>query len=123
MGNNNTLEIYYHGETRIVVSNYKGTILVRRNLTSLRPVFEYHNLFDFSTNTSNVKVHFMNSFRAEVETHMSLFNHIYGSIEDKLIDVFVTSKRHNHGLLDGAGTLFRISLPMTNNTFQTILLN
>lgn len=49
----------------------------------------------------------MNSFRTEVNAHISLLKQISGSIRTKIYDLFADSKRQKRGIINGLGTIFK----------------
>lgn len=49
----------------------------------------------------------MTSFRADVQTHISLLNQISYSVKDKFSEIRMDSKRYKRGILNGAGSLFK----------------
>lgn len=109
---NNTLGIYYHDEARIVVSNYKWTLLVHRNITTLQIIFDNNNrILETLKQTINPERdsvhHVINSFRADVKTHISLLTQTTDSIRNKLSEIILDTRRQKRGILNGAGTLFK----------------
>lgn len=69
----NTLAIYYYDEYRIVISNNKWTLLVRRNFLAFLHLFNGNNKLILTLiNITISDFYRIISFRAQLETYVSL---------------------------------------------------
>lgn len=94
------------------MSNYKWTLLVHRNLTTLENLFDHNNKILESLKQTidperGPNFHTMSSFHADVKTHISLLAQTSDSIRNKFSEIFMDTRRQKRGILNGAGTLFK----------------
>lgn len=68
----------------------------------------------------------MNTFRSEVQTHVSLLTQISDSLKEKFSEISVGTRRPKRGLIDGAGTIFKAitgNLDASDGEFYTNSIN
>lgn len=105
---NNTIGIYYHEKTDVIVTNDKWTLLVHKNISSLKITFDKNEkILDIILNILDPAIQNMVSFKSEVKTHLSLLTQISNVIQSKFDEVFLDTKRYKRGILNGIGTIFK----------------
>ncbi|XP_074030051.1 uncharacterized protein [Leptinotarsa decemlineata] len=107
---NNTLGIYYHEDSDMVISNENWKLLVNKNTSVLHQTYENNNRILESLLTifpKNIETIQTRAFFAEVKTHISLLTQLSKSIQEKFQEISLDSKRYKRGIIDGIGTIFK----------------
>lgn len=105
---NNTVGVYYHDETRIVISNDRWTLLVHKNLSSLEEAFNNNNKILESINRIlSADNRETKEFVDKVKTYITLLNQISSSLKEKFEEISFNTRRFKRGLLDGVGSIFK----------------
>lgn len=106
---NNTIGLYYHEEEHLKISNDKWTLIVYKDMQTLKETLEYNNeilksLIDVVTPNQNAVT---KVFYSEVQTHISLLEQLSNSLNLKFEEVFADTKRYKRGILNGIGTIWK----------------
>lgn len=105
---NNTIGVYYHQDTDIIISNKKWTLLVHKNISTFKSAFDKNDkILETLLKTLNPSYHNMITFTSEVKTHLSLLEQISKSIRTKFDEIYLDTKRYKRGILNGIGSIFK----------------
>lgn len=110
---NNTVGIFFHEEAIIKISNTKWTLLVYKELNSIRnAISDNDKTLDSLLDTFiDVETPRMTAFRTQVQTHTSLLKQISDSVNLKYREIMSNTKnyafRQRRGLFNGIGTVWK----------------
>lgn len=79
----------------LVVSNYKWTLIVHRNLTAIQQFFDnklLERLVQTIHHKRGINIHCIISFRADIQIYISLLTQIFYTIKDKIAEIFIDMK-------------------------------
>lgn len=90
------------------MTNDKWTLLVHKNISSLKIAFDNNNkILETIITTLNPAYENMVTFLSKVKTHINLLQQISKSIKSKFDEVYLDTKRYKRGILNGIGTIFK----------------
>lgn len=105
---NNTVGIYYHEKTDVVVTNDKWTLLIHKNISTFKAALTKNDkILQTLYDTFDPSYQYMNIFFSDVKTHLSLLTQISKSIQSKFEEIYLDTKRYKRGILNGIGTIFK----------------
>lgn len=105
---NNTIGVYYHKDTNIVITNEKWTLLVHKNISSLKLALDKNDkILQAIFNSLDPAYHNANIFLGEVKTQLGLLTQISKSIQSKFEEAYLDTKRYKRGILNGIGSIFK----------------
>lgn len=107
----NNVGVYYQRETKLKVSNDKWTLLVYKDVNTLRETFNNNNnILKSILSLVEQKTDKMKQFILDLHTHVSLLNQISNDIENKFEEIELdvsTNPRKKRGLINAAGSVWK----------------
>lgn len=105
---NNTIGVYYHQDNDVVITNNKWTLLVHKNISSLKLAFDHNDkILETLKTMFDPAYQNMAKLASEVKTHVSLLTQISQTLETKFDEIYHDTKRYKRGIINGIGSIFK----------------